>query len=95
MPELAKRICLSLTPYEAESSCHPVRSAASLKSLTRYKEEPMILGNPKRIDFHALLEDTIRCDSCLELIEGAAVNAYVENECSDTDLGTWHRECEP
>ena len=55
----------------------------------------MIHGNPKRIDFHAKMEDTIRCDSCLEFIEGAAVNVYVEDKHSDTDLGTWHRECEP
>ena len=52
-------------------------------------------GNARRIDFHALLEDTIRCDSCLQLIEGAAINAYVENGYSDTDIGTWHRGCEP
>mgnify|MGYP001620107533 FL=1 len=52
-------------------------------------------GNAKRINFHALLEDTIRCDSCLQLIEGAAINAYVENGYSDTDIGTWHRGCEP
>ena len=52
-------------------------------------------GNAKRINFHALLEDTIRCDSCQELIEGAAVNAYVDGEDSQVDIGTWHRECEP
>ena len=56
---------------------------------------PVKHGNAKRINFHALLEDTIRCDSCQELIEGAAVNAYVDGEDSQVDIGTWHRECEP